>query len=420
MAVAPHKQGLHGTPENRGRRGFLLQQEAAAKGGGGDIQRKPLIDVADVLLMSRVDSHPAPLTASKTGEEDVLDSLVHEHLERTIAPKVRPPGDGDEKQAPSDEQEYVNLSSSDRAPQDQVDLQKEIDALFAGELRKGVGRGETPIDSPVAPAKIENLSNEEFAVLVPGGKEEGKEGDEGGSEVMNETKSVAAETATASTPSEPMPAEKVLEAEGVLAEELAQLMAETQAAAGKPPASPKPKMEAAEPPQQGDVELTATVQSIVQGKEMLEEEKKQEFAEQPSEATDEKLNELLSSLSPKPEVLSQKPDESLAAATTPAPTEQAESATAEPATAPSLSSDVSEQPLMESALSEGPRKSPGLLTQISRGATGFLVLILEVVNLPFGWVREWDKNLIGIAAICLLLGGCVLYAWAWWLAHHGF
>jgi len=46
------------------------------------------------------------------------------------------------------------------------------------------------------------------------------------------------------------------------------------------------------------------------------------------------------------------------------------------------------------------------------------LMIAQLIDMPFSWVREIDKHVIGIAAFLMLLSGVALYVVAWFLGTH--
>jgi hypothetical protein len=61
---------------------------------------------------------------------------------------------------------------------------------------------------------------------------------------------------------------------------------------------------------------------------------------------------------------------------------------------------------------------PNILVRAWRLVVGMFIMVLQVVDMPFGWIKEPDKNVLGMAALLLLLGGAVLKVLSWWMEHH--
>jgi hypothetical protein len=60
-------------------------------------------------------------------------------------------------------------------------------------------------------------------------------------------------------------------------------------------------------------------------------------------------------------------------------------------------------------------RRPNILARMWGLVTDVLVMILQIIDMPFGWVKEPEKNVIGIWAFCLLVGGAILFGWAKWM-----
>jgi hypothetical protein len=70
----------------------------------------------------------------------------------------------------------------------------------------------------------------------------------------------------------------------------------------------------------------------------------------------------------------------------------------------------------EAAPLSGPG-TPGILARTRRACSNLVLMVLQLIDVPFGWISELDKHVIGIAAFLLLLGGLVLHLAAQWLGN---
>jgi len=379
---------------------------------------KPPQDSTDLLIMSSLDTKPPP---APPGTSDLLDALVQDHLERaTEPPDVAAPA------VPT----MTALSSEDRAAM----LHREIESLLSGTkdaamatlasvadgiLQTVADAGESAPPMPIEPALSSapvaerspapnSLANESLSVdqldalLTPALP--GNETEETitaaplpedappesiavlPSPLLDDPKTPASSDHLEGLSNVPLPAaaaaqaiapdvdegeQKIAEAEGVLAEELAQLMQE------KPETVPAGPLEtastaAAEEPATGLAAPSASTQTSP----------------------------------PAPESVSAKP---------------AETATKAPASPAVGSADPSSK---EAAVAANAKIVQALTpTQSNKPKAGFVsnvasdlaLMIAQLIDLPFSWVGELDKNILGVAAFMLLLSGGVLKLIAWWL-----
>src|SRR5205823_2336876 len=61
-----------------------------------------------------------------------------------------------------------------------------------------------------------------------------------------------------------------------------------------------------------------------------------------------------------------------------------------------------------------PPASDGLIARLRRTGTDVALMGAQLVDWPFAWMEELQKNIIGVAALLLALGGVVLWAFARW------
>jgi hypothetical protein len=64
--------------------------------------------------------------------------------------------------------------------------------------------------------------------------------------------------------------------------------------------------------------------------------------------------------------------------------------------------------LPEAGEDEAPPR-PGFFARLREIASGVVLLIAQLIDMPFARIGEIDKNIVGVAALLLLLGGCVMY-----------
>ncbi len=309
------------------------------------MDHKPSDDMADLLIMSTRDSRTPP---EAPGTADLLSELVDHHLEgdtaRTELTEVSAEP-GTSTQA---------LSEIERAEM----LQREIQTLL-GEPRnsKASGTGTAaiaepdsqtntappgptppPQDVPGTASSAPPLSAGELDVLLAGGNEA----------------PARLEQAPHATRIEDAQIEQTLsEAEGVLAEELTQLMAECEGA---------PSVPAAPLSSAGHVAKTENVEEI------------------PSAPSTAAL-----------------PSPPAASDVTP---ENAASAPASQSIAPPPAESISPETVATPA---------GFFARLRAAAGDLALMVAQLADLPFAWISEVDKNILGIAAFLLFLGGAALW-----------
>jgi len=87
-------------------------------------------------------------------------------------------------------------------------------------------------------------------------------------------------------------------------------------------------------------------------------------------------------------------------------------AAAEPLAAPQPELDAAPEPpesLPAAPLAERAPPRPGLAQKFQRLLTGLTLSIAQLLDLPFGWLDDLSRNIVGMAAFLLLLGGALLY-----------
>jgi hypothetical protein len=181
---------------------------------------------------------------------------------------------------------------------------------------------------------------------------------------------------------------QLTEAEDQLAAELAQLMAEVPAAA--PAASVAPRAAGATdaptpPSSESDAEMQATVDALTA---VLE------SAQSPSAA---------------PVAPVATPTEMPKVASDAATDASADAASAQPEKAAAATLPVESPASGFESASAAPR-SPGRVVQFFRAV---FLMLAQLMDMPFSWLSEYDKNVIGFAALILLLSGILLHVLAW-------
>ncbi len=350
-------------------------------------------DIADLLVMSTVDQK-APLAAP--GSADLLDAMVQEHLERNadVAPRREeasesfPPAETPPVQSGKilqreidmllhDEAEETTPPASPPVPQQETASARQPPAPPGVEEAKAQERQSSPTDSSQLPAepKTDNsaagVSEAEIDVLLS----RQAEAPPASAPAAQETGAAVA-AADAPAVSAAIVEQQLSEAEGVLAEELAQLVAESGMAASAHPAVNTPP--AAQPASGGAPKSAAIVD---------------ESANAPVETTAPRV----ASATTSPEA----PGPAHAAAET-APAAQA-AATASP-DAPPVPGTEAESVVENEPAVAAPSGSPA-----RRLAEGIALTAAQLIDLPFRWLNDLDRNIIGIAALLLLLGGVVLF-----------
>ena len=386
---------------------------------------KPLPDSTDLLIMSSLDTKPPP---APPGTSDLLDALVQDHLTRATEPSdvAAPASDAAAPDVPT----MTALSSDERAAM----LHREIESLLSGSkdaaitslksvadgiLQTVADAGESAPPMPIEPALSsspmaqrspapDSIANESLSVdqldalltpALPGNETEetitaaplpedappesiavlpspllDDPKTPASSDHLENLSNVLLPTDAGSqaiSPDLDEGEQKMAEAEGVLAAELAQLMQE------KPEVIPAAPLGAAS---------TAT-------------------AEKPATAPTANAESTQTSPSaPEPtaakpaEIVTQAPASPAAASADPSSKEAAVAANAKIVQA--LTPTKSNQP------------QNGFVSNV---ASDLALMIAQLIDLPFSWVGELDKNILGVAAFMLLLSGGVLKLIAWWL-----
>jgi hypothetical protein len=386
--------------------------------------------VTDLIVMSTLEKEPP----AAPGASDLLDSLVQDHLQRAAAPRETP-----EEAAAALEANLLGTAAPSPQPaeispdgkQGAGRLQQEIASLLAGDplaeapvepspavadAGQGALTADPFADFPVAAPPIEqvppkpgasvptqNVSSAELEMLLENLHEEPADAGDRALEFGEPAEASAADellaemaadaggptqieqpAASSSPDAADEVAAKLSEADGVMAQELAQLMTDKPAAANAPSA---PADAAANPM---PAELAAAVQNIMDNPVQTAEKS----AEPPAAAPES---------SPAPV---QPPN--AVPLETPAPVAVAESAANVAAALDTLAEST-------------PRPTaapPNILVRLWRLFLGVIVMILQIVDMPFGWIKEPDKNVMGMIAFLLLLSGVLLWACARYMATH--
>ncbi|HUO10527.1 MAG TPA: hypothetical protein VM008_19640, partial [Phycisphaerae bacterium] len=423
-------------------------------------RRKPGADVVDWLIMDALEQKGNPVAAAPVARAasgagpalpggDPIDELVADHLERTTAASRESGAEqGDAHSERMLQKEIEALlsgtelagSAGDTAGPVNADKQllQEIAAVTAttNELAAEVAAA-APLPAaapPHTPSPAENeadaaaaaseamagLTQAELDVLLPGGTglqenvaapplEEAA----GPDAVTNESAppiepaeyAPAIPAAPAATPhsaiiDEEM-ASKLNEAEGVLAEELAQLMAETHAAEKEPaPVAEKSLSEAAPEPNAAEAAIAPSL-------EAAKVEAESSAASSKSESGVAKAAE---------------PAAPAQQATVPAGAEAVAGTAheAEQAASP-LPPGVPPHPVVILLPDEEPlpeEDKPGVGKKIARVFSDVGLMVAQIVDLPFGWMDVMNKNLVGLAAFLFLVSGAALMGVAWWMGRH--
>jgi hypothetical protein len=415
--------------------------ERATGSMGWDAGQKLPGDMADLIVMSTVDEKAPPVNP---GGADLLDTLVQEHLERAGDAIAEPPaGLASAEALPETISDEVRVSMLQReietllrdtgevapvveetvaAPELPVETQEQLvpaavdpaemqadvvttEAQVPADIPKAVllsnpppspqevQQPDTTIKTAISRAELDTLllENAPAAEITPSVSMASAQGIEGSLVSESETnaklsdaeKLVAAELSvlTAELPATPVEKlEKVpvsatelateqslSEAEGVLAEELSQLMADSE---------PKPAAEAPVPqPAPADAPIAPEKPPLMTSAEQVAAELRVDEAAARTNANP---------LPPPPAVIPPAPD--------PAVQEKSPDAS------------VVAEHFEEDA--EAPSQQRGRLRRL----TGDLALMVaQLIDLPFGWIDELNKNVIGMAAFLLLLGGVVMW-----------
>jgi hypothetical protein len=344
-------------------------------------------DVADLLGVSAL--NPSALPAAPAPDEgaanDLLDTLVQDHLERATGP--------------------VFPAAPEAGGGDRADLlQKEIEALLAGDPLDDAPRESGAVQAAAEPAPLAaadadmmaleevagmeilrpgrepSLSDAELSVLLPGevsetGAEaeavagaggaveaEPLEAPSGGASAAEEVArelladaSMSAAGPSAEAPALPMDEseESIAAAEGALADELAALERESMAAAAAN-AAPAAEAPIAEVPAGTTDEIAAGVEQALAAVAVREE----------------------------PPVAAR--------------------------TAPPVVILQPDEPEEEEA-------APGIWKRAWRSVSDMALMVAQLVDLPFSWISGLDKHILGVAAVVFFFSGLLLVVLGWWL-----
>lgn len=352
----------------------VLRRGNAARGAAG--LHKPVGDMADLLIMSNIDLKAPP---PSPGSADLLDALVQEHLEHVTDKSPLPPIVAFPPLLPAGaEGEMANSDES------QVELlQREIEMLLQGatgtaDVEELVAMTETaaaPVVSSEATAEAppetpasETISSAELDMLLAQG-----------------APLAAAGAASSAVTSEAMPTEesaeqKLSEAEGVLADELTRLLAESPEAAVET-ASTAPETPTVAPPTvvaTPDAGAGASPGSAVPGLETGT----APVAEIPAEVPGGTVT----------------PDAAQMAAEITSSATSAETVEASTEMAADFAAP-------EAAGSRGVGRLKHLAGDVA-------LMMAQLVDLPFGWIDELNKNILGVAAFLLMMGGVFMWVLA--------
>lgn len=305
---------------------------------------KPGFDWADAVIMSTADTKAPP---APNGANDLLADIVADHLSRAT-----PTGQSAPDEAPPAEEDPTKA------------LQAQVESLLAGTPHPSapiepspIPKAEVPTDAvtPEETASLNALEQTERQLDLTGGSISAEELDA----LLSKAELPRTEEAPSEAVADPLAdvaAEKIMEADGVLAAELAQLVQTPMEPAGKTVHEevPAPQAEAAPSTFQATMTEAAAI--------------------------------------PTPTIENPAP----AAA---APVVAAAVITAE--TAPKPIIEKEEEP------AEPVVKKPSRLARLPHDVA---LMTAQAIDLPFRWVSELDKHIIGVAAFLLLLGGALLYA----------
>ncbi len=399
-----------GEPRPRAAGGEL--KGAGGVGGTRGRNQKPMANVVDFLAMNTIHDAPSSLPAVGSIDDlpqpeggiggdggDVLDALVQDHLKRTttsvpfsypVPPPVPPPFDTVHdpvmprslpSPAAGNGSEDVEAGAEEDGP---GMLQREIDALLgrvpggeaeAVEGSEGVGDGAGYGEMEERPA----LSAEEVNVLLSGCAEgnAGAGAAELAGEMGYESRGGGAGVEAGSLEDES--AAKILEAEGVLEQELAELMAQGSGGASRG---------ASEGASGVGAEMGQTEAAVV--------------VDEGTAVPVVESGGVAAVLAAVPKVV-----DVGGAGVGVAETE-----------AMVVPAGVPEHPIVE--LLDRTRGGEEVVAEKARGRVmtvfGEVALVAaQIVDIPFQWMDVLDKNLLGVAALVLLLSGIALKVAAWWM-----
>ena len=210
--------------------------------------------------------------------------------------------------------------------------------------------------------------------------------------------------------------QKMFEAEGVLAEELAQLMAETEAA--EPQAAPPAAVSV--PPAASAAEVQTLPETETSAPSVHE-------AVVPP-ATSLPPENIAQTATPAEQPIAPAAQEAVPATPIAAPAETSAAVQNAPAAEASTASDpkLAQRPpgapefpvvilLPDETFEDAEPESKGRLARLFND---IVLMFAQILDLPFGWIDVVNKNLLGFAAFLLLASGVGLMTVAWWLARH--
>jgi hypothetical protein len=361
--------------------------------------QKPVYDMADLLGMDTLEQKK-PVVAAGAG--DLLDTLVQDHLERkvnpsaveeaTLSPEAAMDTAAHDADALADAVKLALAADGELRPESQgqeapagavrlegdgVDLlQKEIETLLrTAESGEGDRAGSTAVavadaKNEADPEETSEVTTAERQVLVP-------ENTSIATPVPMETPRTAEQA-------------QLSDAENVLAAELAELAKETetkQAVPGAPDAAPMAA--------QADAPANATSAA------------EKPLAPATESAKDE--SELAASIQQIMASAVVKPPEKKKEPETADKAQEMSAGAGEPETSAPVVAPLTAAPEVAPAV-----KRTGVIGFIVKVFNTVLLLIAQVVDMPFVWVSELDKNVIGFIAFILLVSGAVLYVMSWY------
>lgn len=398
---------------------------------------KPRLDMADLLIMSTVDQKAPP---NLSGSADLLDALVQEHLEHgdaapgvpndmIAAPPPSPAAATVLAEPPAAAALPATLTADERAAM----LQREIETLLrdapadpapAPDAAAAIAEAalqESPATAPIpvaaatrVPAKetaapssakpAKDLSREELDVLLA---------EEGAAAVAQAVPGPVSAKNDQPLVSNAEAEQKLTEAEGVLADELAKLLEEAAPAETNKPTAhapdPVPEKTPAAPPAPPAPAAEAAADTLNPNDAALTDELAKLMAAPMTEAAPATPTAPEPPAAPTPTAAASASSmASATAATAPAATPAsgpvaaaAPASTTAPTTAQSQPSPAPATPTTQ---------RPGFRQRVVAFFSGLMLTLAQLLDLPFAWMDDLSRNVIGVAAFMLLLGGVVLWA----------
>lgn len=358
-------------------------------GGVGEVASKVGADSTDLLIMSNTDSKSPPAPA---GAADLLDEIVQDHLSRAsdmAPPPVARPRD-EEEEAPAAGR--GNAEGTEFSPEERSSrLQREIEALLSSDQKAAVSTvasSAQEIVETIAPAGAEATEAEAAAKAA---KAAG--GGESGGAVRQfrqaaDDEAISAAEMQALLPAVPAEQEQVGEMDAIRG----------------------PAFEAAQPAADVRIADEETERKLVEAEGVAAEELAQltEKAKAAEAAAAGAGSEAAPAAAVTQKTVAAEPVASAATTGTPPPVGAGESAGAasaelHPAAAAAAAREPADLAAAEAAV---PALRHGLVYDL-------LLMIAQVLDLPFFWVGEVEKHLVGAAALTMLLSGVALYILAW-------